>query len=137
VAQTYGAKRGGAKGNVTLHSYDGNSKVTVAVGDTMTFGPELQAAKDLIDECLTEWVKGGNPNLRTLINDAFDVEKEGKLRTDRILGLRRLEIDDPRWKRAMDAIGDALRVQSSTRYLRFHRKRGQEFEQVSLDVSRL
>uniref|UniRef100_UPI00226A320F DUF3164 family protein n=1 Tax=unclassified Sphingomonas TaxID=196159 RepID=UPI00226A320F len=54
LAQDYGAAIGGKKGNITLPAYDGRAKVQVAVADQLELGPELQAAKSLIDECLRE-----------------------------------------------------------------------------------
>jgi hypothetical protein len=137
IAQKHNAKLRGVKGNMTLTSYDGVFRVTVAVGDQLTFGPELQIAKELVDECLTDWSEGGNPNILTIINDAFDVGKEGRLQVTKILALRRHDIKDPRWQRAMDAISEAVKVHSSSRYLRFHRKRGKEWVQVPLDIARL
>ncbi|STD22471.1 Protein of uncharacterised function (DUF3164) [Enterobacter asburiae] len=53
VAEKYGRTRGGAKGNVTFSSFDGAQQITIRVQETLTFGPELQIAKDLIDECVT------------------------------------------------------------------------------------
>jgi arginine deiminase len=137
LADKHGAAKGGAKGNVTLSSYDGDLRVQLAIGDHLSFGPELQVAKELIDECLNSWSEGANPNIKAIINDAFDVGKEGKLRIDRILGLRRLAIDDPTWQRAMDAIGEALRVQSSSRYIRFYRRKRHEekYSQLPLDFA--
>ena len=85
VAEKYGRTRGGAKGNVTFSSFDGAQQITIRVQETLTFGPELQIAKDLIDECVTEWSEGANANLRAIISDAFQVDKEGQLNTGRIL----------------------------------------------------
>ncbi len=71
MAEKYGRTRGGAKGNVTFSSFDGAQQITIRVQETLTFGPELQIAKDLIDECVTEWSEGANANLRAIISDAF------------------------------------------------------------------
>jgi hypothetical protein len=138
LAQEYGVEKGGKAGNITLTSYDGQLRLLVAIGSNMTFGPELQMAKQLVDQCLTAWSEGANDHLKVVVNGAFDVDKEGKLNVERILQLRRLEIDDATWKRAMEAIGDALRVTSTKRYLRFYTKPGEtsEFVQVPLDVAR-
>jgi hypothetical protein len=138
LAERYQAPKGGAKGNMTLSSYDGSLRVQVAIGDYLTFGPELQIAKRLVDACLVRWSQGANDNLRTIINDAFAVDKEGKLKVDRILGLRRLEIVDPEWKSAMEAIGDAVRVTHSKQYLRLYRRAADgAYAQVPLDVARV
>ncbi len=139
LAQEHGAKRGGVRGNVTLISYDGMMRVQVAIGDTLSFGPELQVAKSLIDECLRSWTDGARSELRALIEDVFQVGKAGKLDVDRILGLRRLDIDDERWKRAMAAIGDAVRVVTSKEYIRFYARPtpDADFVQVPLDLARV
>ncbi len=52
IAAEYGAKVGGAKGNIQLTSFDGCMKVQFQVADNITLGPELQAAKAWIDACL-------------------------------------------------------------------------------------
>ena len=120
VAEKYGANKGGAKGNMTLRSFDGKFEMQVAVSEFLSFGPELQAAKGLIDICVERWSEGANDNIRALVNHAFQVNKEGRIDTGRVLGLRRLEIDDAEWNRAMDAISDAVRVTSSKTYIRFY-----------------
>ncbi|WJV52778.1 DUF3164 family protein [Pectobacteriaceae bacterium CE90] len=122
VAEKYGRTRGGAKGNVTFSSYDGSLQIRIAVQDSLTFGPELQIAKDLIDECVTEWSQDANDNLRALITDAFSVDKEGQLNTGRILSLRRIKIADERWLKAMEAISESLQVAVSKTYINFREK---------------
>lgn len=135
--QQYQAKRGGRKGNVTLSSFDGTQRVSLAIGEHLAFGPELQTAKKLVDECITEWSEGADQNLRAIVDDAFQVNKEGKVQVDRILGLRRLNIDHPTWKRAMEAISDGVRVVGSKEYVRLHRRpsANRDFERVSLDIA--
>lgn len=120
VAAEYGANKGGAKGNMTLRTYDGSMSVKVAVAETISFGAELTAAKELIDDCIVEWSEGANGNLRVIIDDAFQVNKEGKIDTGRVLGLRRHSIEDPAWNRAMDAIADAVRITGTRTYVRFY-----------------
>lgn len=122
VAEKYDRQRGGLKGNVTFSSFDGSQQIRIAVQDSLTFGPELQVAKDIIDECLSEWSEGANKNLKAIVNDAFAVDQEGKLNTGRILSLRRIKIDDPRWLTAMDCISESLQVAVSKTYIRFLKK---------------
>jgi hypothetical protein len=138
LTDKYGAKpRRGS--NTTLESIDGLFRVEISTGHFLTLGPELQAAKSLIDECLIEWSAGGNDNLRALVNDAFDVGTEGSIRVDRILALRRVVIEDAKWKRAMEAISDAVRVTRSKRYIRFHQRPNADakWQQISLDIARV
>ena len=120
ISQNYGATIGGKKGNITLLSFDGCQKVQVQVSDLLEFGPELQAAKALIDECLTEWAVGSAVELRALVNRVFQVDKEGQINRAELFMLLRVEIADERWVRAMDAIRDSIRVIGSRTYIRFY-----------------
>lgn len=119
-AQHYGATVGGKKGNITLVSFDGCQKVQVQVSDLLEFGPELQSAKLLIDACLTEWAVGSAIELRSLVNRVFQVDKEGQINRAELFMLLRVEIQDERWIRAMDAIRDSIRVIGSRTYIRFY-----------------
>ena len=138
-AARFKAKVGGAKGNVTLTSFDGRFMVKVQIQDHITFDERLQAAKTLIDKCISKWGEGADPKLMALVNYAFEVDKEGKVSPTRILSLRRLEVDDRNWKRAMDAIGESITVTSSKAYLRFYERVGQsdQYQPISLDVAEL
>ncbi len=120
LAEQYGAKLGGEKGNVTLSSYDGCMKVQVQVSDRVTFGPELQIAKSLIDECIAAWSADANPHIRVIVQDAFRTDGDGRLNREAILSLRRLDIQDETWQRAMKALTDSIRVEGSSTYVRFY-----------------
>ena len=136
-AEKYGAKVGGNKGNVTLFSYDGKYKIQRAINESLQFDERIQAAKVLIDECLNEWSEGSRPELKALIERAFNVDKEGNLNTSRILGLRRVEIQDERWQNAMQAISESVQVVSSKAYVRLYERVGEtnQYVPIALDVA--
>jgi hypothetical protein len=118
--EKYGAKRGGKKGNMTFLAFDGLSKITIQVAEHFTFGPSLKVAKSLIDECIADWASDARPEIRDLIDHAFRPDKEGNISLSAVLDLRRVKIEDQRWKRAIDAINDSLRVVGSKSYIRFY-----------------
>lgn len=136
-AEQYKVKHGGAKGNVTLHSFDGQYKVIIANADTIVFDERLQAAKALIDECIAEWSKGSRPEIQMLVQQAFETDREGKLKTGRVLGLSRLEIPDAKWRRAMKAIGESVQVIGTKEYIRFYERSEAtgEYLPVTLDIA--
>lgn len=138
LAQEYGVKVGGAKGNKTLMTHDGMFKVQVQVADYIDFGPELQTAKGLIDECLIEWAAGARDELRAIVTRAFNTDKPGQINRSEVFMLLRLDIDDPRWQRAMDAIRDAMRVVGSKTYVRCYRRAAHDaqWENVSIDLAK-
>ena len=135
--EQYGVKAGGKKGNVTLMSFDGKQKVLLQIQDRITFGEQLQAAKALVDKCVTRWAANADDNIKVLITDAFQVDKEGLINTGRVLGLLRLEIDDPDWKMAMKAIADSRQVADTKAYIRFYKRADTsgEWTPISLDLA--
>lgn len=136
-AQEYDVQIGGKKGNVTLVSFDGRYKIQRAIQEHITFDERLQAAKGLIDECLREWTADARPEIATIVQDAFRVDQEGNIRTGQVLGLRRLDIQDVRWLRAMDAISDAVQVTGSKSYIRIYERVGDsdQYRAISLDIA--
>lgn len=136
-AEQYGANVGGKKGNVTLYSFDGQYKVQRAVSETLQFDERIQGAKSLIEECLQDWTAGSRDELKTIIDRAFDVDKEGNLNTNKILALRRVDIKDDRWRRAMDAISDSVQVIGSKSYIRIYKRVGNtdKYVPISLDMA--
>lgn len=136
-AEQYSAKVGGKKGNVTLYSYDGRYKIQRAVQESIVFDERLQAARALIDDCLRDWTQGARPEVVTLVNDAFRTDTKGEIRTARVLALRRLEIRDERWQRAMTAIGEACQVIGSKSYIRVYERIGDsdQYKAISLDIA--
>lgn len=137
-ADRYDVKLGGKKGNVSLHSFDGAYRVLLSMQDRLVFDESLHAAKALIDECINEWTEGSRSELKTLINAAFQVDKEGNISTARVLGLRRLKIKDEKWQRAMEALSDSLQVHTSKQFVRvYKRDDAGEYQLVSLDIAKV
>jgi hypothetical protein len=138
IAEQYGAKVGGPKGNKTLMTYDGLFKISVQVADQVMFGPELQVAKSLVDECLTDWAAGAGDELKAVIQRAFNTDKEGQINRAALYSLLRLDIADTRWREAMQAIRDAMRIVGSKSYVRFYQRPTADaaWEPISIDLAR-
>jgi hypothetical protein len=138
LEQEYGTKKGGKKGNRTYQTFDGLMKVSVSVADFVDFGPQLQVAKTLIDECLNEWSADSRPEIRAIVTRAFNTDKEGQINRSEIFMLLRLQIDDERWLSAMEAIRDAMRVTGSKEYVRFYERRRitDGWQAVTIDLAK-
>jgi len=135
-AERYQAKIGGNKGNVTLLSYDGKYKIVRQMAENITFDERLQAAKGLIDECLRDWTKDSRSEIQAIIEQAFQVDKEGNISTARVLGLRKINIIDERWLQAMQAIGDSIQVTGTKPYVRvYERKEDGSYTAIPLDMA--
>ena len=137
-AEQYDIKIGGNKGNITLLSFDGKYKVVRQIQDSIRFDERLSAAKALIDECIQSWSEGSSDNIKILVNDAFQVDKEGKISVSRVLGLRRHAIEDARWQKAMQAISDSIIVTDSKNYIRFYERDSEgKYQAISLDFANI
>lgn len=135
-AEKYEVAHGGDKGNVQITSFDGNFRITREVADRMEFDERIHAAKALINECMTEWTSSASVEVKALIDLAFATDRRGKINTKRILELRRVNIDHPKWKVAMQAIGDSLAFVESCIYYRFYVRDDQgKYVQIPLDFS--
>ncbi len=135
----YGVKLGGAKGNVQLTSFDGQHMVRLSVGEHRHFDERIQAAKQLIDSCITRWSDGASVQIVALVDHAFRVNKQGHIDVNQVLSLRQLDIDDADWKEAMDAIADAIQVTGTSTYLRLYERQGEDgsYKMLSLDPAKL
>ena len=135
-AEQYDVAHGGDKGNVQITSFDGNFRITREVADRMEFDERIHSAKTLIDECMAEWTSSASVEVKALIDLAFATDRRNKINTRRILELRRVKIDHPKWKVAMQAIGDSLAFVESCIYYRFYVRDDQgKYVQIPLDFS--
>ena len=137
-ASEYGVSYGGAKGNVTLTSFDGQFKVERAIGEHRIFDERIQAAKAQIDACIERYSAGSSAEIRALVDHAFRVNKQGRIDVNQVLSLRQLKIDDPEWREAMDAIADAITTVAKTEYIRLYQRSpiGKDMV-ISLDWAKL
>jgi hypothetical protein len=137
LQQDYGVTLGGKKGNATLLSFDGLFKVKVTVADYIDYGPEIVAAKALIDEYLNDLASVANDELRAIVTLAFNTDKPGKINRAEVQRMLQWDIKDPRWLRAMDAIRDSIRVVGSKAYVNLYQRPTQqdEFKLISIDLA--
>ena len=136
LEQQYKVPPSTGKGNCSYTTFDDSMRVEVKIADQIAFGPELQAAKKLVDECLREWGADSHEMIRSLVNNVFSVEKEGQINRGELFSLLAIEHSDERWQRAMDAIRDSIRVIGTKAYLRFRVRDDQgAWSTVTIDLA--
>lgn len=137
AAERYGVEFGGKKGNVSIMTYDGEYKVQRTIAERITFSEEIEAAKELINDCIMRWSEGANANIRALVDRAFRTNSKGQIRTASILELLRLEIDDDGWCRAMDALKDSIQCAGTAIYIRVYKRIGNsdQYRALPLDLA--
>ena len=136
-ADCYGVNIGGKKGNITLFSFDGKYKIQRSMHDCIAPNECVLAAKQLIIDCVNGWTENARPELKAVVNRAFTTDKDGSLKLGRLLELRRLDIKDERWQKAMDALTDSLQVVGSRSYIRVYERIGDsnEYRPITLDIA--
>ena len=127
------------KGNFELVSFDGKLKVQIGIQDSINFDEKITLAKEKIDAFLKEQTKDAAPIVHTLVMEAFEVDKKGKLSAQNVLKLRTLKVEHAEWKEAMDIIGDSIHIVSSKENIRFYERVGDEskWQLITLDFSAL
>lgn len=140
LGDKYGlTKRGAAgKGNITLTSFDGLRRVQVKMADQMAFGPGLQIAKGLVDECLRAWSADARPELKAIVEQAFQTDKAGLVNREAIFRLLRLDIEDETWQRAMEALRESIRIEGAKSYLQVQERADHDskWETIAVDMAR-
>jgi coenzyme F420-reducing hydrogenase delta subunit len=139
AAEQYNVTIGGEAGNISLTSYDGLLKIQVQINKQLAFGEQIHVAKQLIDQCVQEWTVGTRAEVQALIQDAFRVDDKGDLSAAKILSLRRLNIQDARWRQAMQAIADSIMVAGSKSYVRVYERDNPKaaWRAITLDLAAL
>lgn len=135
LGDRYDVKVGGPKGNATLRTYDGKFAIKVQVADQISFGPELQIAKTLVDECLTDWTASAGDEIKAVVTRAFNTDKAGQINRAALYSLLRLEIADARWRKAMEAIRNSMRVDGTKTYVRFYRYDGPDGREQAITLN--
>lgn len=137
VAEKYGAKLGGKKGNLTLYSFDGKYKVERSFADRIVFNEAAKSAEALFKECVREWGHGADPKLVSLVNYSFETDKQGNLSASKIYSLLRLNIEDEKWNQAKQAIIDSMNVAYSKGYIRVYERIGntETYQAIPLNIA--
>lgn len=139
LSQKYKVNRGGRRGNVSFTNYEGNKRIVISVQDFIAFGAELEIAKDLVNECIRKWLDAGvNQEIGQLVTHAFRVDN-GRINVRDVLKLKQINIKDETWTRAMSAIDDAIRVESTKSYVRFQVRKNQDapWDTIPLDLAKV
>jgi len=135
LSDHYGIDDKSDRGNLTMTSFDGKSKIMIGIDDQIEFGVEIDLAKRLINEVIENELDGASAFLRQVVMDAFEANKHGSYNKTRILALRKYRRAHPgeKWKNAMKALDDGIIAGSSKTYIRFYeRNQYGKFQQIPM-----
>lgn len=141
MAEQYNVKVGGTKGGVSLSTIDGRFKLQLSANGKISLDDtKLSVARELINEFLDEITKDtNNQDLKVLVNSAFRTDAKGSFKTKEILALRKLNISNEKWLKAMEIIADGIEVTDGRPYLKLYESHGDsadsKLEMVGMDFS--
>ena len=117
-----GIRYEGKKGNFTLFSYDQQYKIVFSTPEDLMFTEELQVALKAMRECVQDWIADGRDELRTLLQDLMNVDRQGRINRYQVIRFFKIESQDPRWQKAQRLIKASMKVVKNKNYLRFYQK---------------
>lgn len=128
----------GDKNNMSFTTIDGEKRLRVDQNTIKSFDEKILVAKAKIDSLIEKWAKGSNVNLVAIVKQAFELDQSGNINVARVLSLRRLNVDDPEWKEAMDLIGDSFQPVMSKQYLNMQvRQKDGRYAAIDLNFARM
>jgi len=126
------------KGNLLLTNFSGDKQIELQINDVIEFDEKLHLAKAKIDECLRKWSTDANRNLKVVVDQAFEVDKKGRINKMAILKLRNLNIRDQEWLHAMKLLTESIQISTTRQYLAIRERRGGttgKWETINLNFS--
>ena len=69
---------------------------------------------------MAAWSADARPEVVALIQHAFATDRHGRVNREGVFRLRRLQIDDGRWRQAQQAIADSIRVEGAKSHIRLY-----------------
>lgn len=134
----YGVKRlEKIKGNIDFFSFDRSIRISRRVQDTIKVNARIEAARQLFDQYINAVTQHlSDDGVKVLINRAFKPAKKNEFSVSKLVQLLNVDIKHPLFKRAVDALRDALETDTSCVYYNFYQRNPQGvYELLSLRFS--
>jgi hypothetical protein len=123
-----------SKGNISLTNFDHTRQVVRKNATRIEYDENINLAKQVADDFLREQSKGAPANLRVLVNEAFEVDKKGRVSPDRIEWLARIQIKHAKWQKFQELVAKSRAIAGSKVYytLRHRETATDEWQTIKL-----
>lgn len=127
------------KGNLQLINFNNTQKIRLMISDRIAFNEKLHSAMSKMQELISQHSSGIDDIIKTLIDEAFRVDKTGQIDAKKIMELRRYKIKHELWQSAMQDIDDSIQIVGSKSYLQFYTRDTpeSEWQSIALDIARV
>ena len=135
-AEKYGVKVGGAKGNVSVSTFNGEFKLVMAVSKYPIIDERIQVVRSILNDCLIRFSEGGKSEAKAIFDAAFESGRDGMVSIARLRLLRDANIDDDQWKEGIDLLNELLKGVVEKSYIRMYQlDDNKEYKQIPLDLA--
>ncbi len=135
IAEENGVEARTKKGNKWLYDFSRDYRIEIKMAEHIDFDERLQLAREIIANCIKRWSENSDDRIRLLVEDAFKVDKKGRIDKNRIIGLTRLQIKDKEWQKAMKLIKESIQVVGRKAYIKFWKNVDGEWKSIPLDIA--
>jgi hypothetical protein len=124
-------------GNCMISNFSDTQRIVFKQTTKMVANETINVAIKSVDDCIKSWSEGINESLIAIINDALRVDTYGKRDLKQMMRLFTLEIDDPNWRRAMEALKASIKTVESKKYMYFEYRDDEagDWKSIKLDFS--
>ena len=98
------------------------------------FGLQIAGIQFFIDEYLNSELSSASDGIKAIVTGAFQLN-QNRYDAKRLLELKTYDIDDDRWRRAMEIIDDSVTTTLTCRCISFYEKKGEQWFTKNLNFS--
>lgn len=137
-------------GGITLTNFSGDKQVELKVNKQVQHDEKLDLAENLMRQALNETIEAirtelngtkarsalqSLKNIESIIDNAFALNESGNVARHRIISLKQVKMQHPKWRKALMLIGESEVVRGTRQYL-YAREREELTEKYeSLDLN--
>lgn len=84
---------------------------------------------------MRRWTKNANVKIKSLIDEAFNIDKKGRVNKYMILRLTKLKMNDKEWDKAVSMILDSQQITGTRQYLTLRVRRDKDSKWVNVNLN--
>lgn len=149
VAEEYGQAFSTTSQNITLTNFSNDRQVEIKANKQISHDEKLQLAEEAMREAINDDIanlsdseldgkkKQSLDNLLGIVDWAFELNPENKVSRSRILQLKQITYDHPKWRKGLELIEASEQVKGTRQYL-YARERpepGAKMESLNLNFT--
>jgi len=122
ICDAGGSKVAQEPGRVSINNLDNTRRITIDRRATMSFSPEIAAAKELVMDFVDRMGEGANAFIMSLAKKAFMTSDDGEISVSKVNDLLSTPCDEPEWIDIKKSVKAAMRSNGVKTYTRLYHR---------------